>query len=51
MPVEIKEIIVRAEVRDIVEEGTHGLREEDVELIVERCVEEVMRMIKEMKER
>ncbi len=50
MPIEIKEIVIRAEVKEL-EEKPPTETEGRIEDIVEECVEQVMRIIREMKER
>ncbi len=53
MPIEIKEIIIRAEVKELEEGGATAGKapQASIEDIVEECVEQVMRIIRDMKER
>ncbi len=54
MPVEIKELVIRAVVRDDADEGAAaaaGLSEEQQEALVEACVREVMKALRRARER
>ena len=55
MPIEIRELVIRATVRDDVGAGAGGaggdVRGDDREALVAECIEQVMEILREEKER
>ena len=57
MPIEIRELIIKARVENLASQNAASssqqqrMTERDLQKIIERCVEEVMRIIKRQKEK
>ena len=57
MPIEIRELIIKARVENVASQSTGSasqqqrMTERDMQKIIERCVEEVMKIIKRQKEK
>jgi len=45
MPIEIREVIIRAEVRSTKEQGEPQQESDVTEQVVERCVEQIMQIL------
>ena len=57
MPIEIRELIIKARVENVASQSAGStsqqqrMTERDMQKIIERCVEEVMKIIKRQKEK